>query len=132
MPAKTTQPSEDVNNPYGYSELDWAAQLDPASPQYSLAAAEMMIDQCHLDQADDFLRARGPAFEHVAGVRQTLGHIAMMRGEHEAAAAFFNEARLLAPDDKAILEDLVRAQVAIGQYAQAEFNLTRLLGPTAA
>ena len=30
MPAKTTQPSEDVNNPYGYSDMDWAAQLDPA------------------------------------------------------------------------------------------------------
>src|SRR5438445_9432667 len=31
MPAKTTQPSEDLNNPYGYSDMDWAAQLDPAS-----------------------------------------------------------------------------------------------------
>src|SRR5438094_7389602 len=30
MPAKTTQPSEDLHNPYGYSEMDWAAQLDPA------------------------------------------------------------------------------------------------------
>jgi AhpD family alkylhydroperoxidase len=38
MPAKTTQPSEDVNNPYGYSEMDWAAQLDPA---YAAARAEV-------------------------------------------------------------------------------------------
>src|SRR5215813_10057094 len=30
MPAKTTKQSEDVHNPYGYSEMDWAAQLDPA------------------------------------------------------------------------------------------------------
>src|SRR3977135_3507552 len=30
MPTKTTHPSEDLSNPYGYSEMDWAAQLDPA------------------------------------------------------------------------------------------------------
>jgi len=38
MPAKSTQPSEDVNNPYGYTEMDWAAQLDPA---YAAARAEV-------------------------------------------------------------------------------------------
>src|SRR5437868_15416048 len=38
MPAKTTQPSEDMNNPYGYSDMDWAAQLDPA---YAAARAEV-------------------------------------------------------------------------------------------
>ena len=38
MPAKTIQPSKDVNNPYGYTEMDWAAQLDPA---YAAARAEV-------------------------------------------------------------------------------------------
>jgi AhpD family alkylhydroperoxidase len=38
MPAKTTQQSEDFDNPYGYSEMDWAAQLDPA---YAAARAEV-------------------------------------------------------------------------------------------
>jgi AhpD family alkylhydroperoxidase len=38
MPAKTTKPSDDLNNPYGYSEMDWAAQLDPA---YAAARAEV-------------------------------------------------------------------------------------------
>src|SRR6266567_1673437 len=38
MPAKTTQKSKDLNNPYGYSEMDWAAQLDPA---YAAARAEV-------------------------------------------------------------------------------------------
>jgi alkylhydroperoxidase/carboxymuconolactone decarboxylase family protein YurZ len=38
MPAKTTKPSEDVNNPYGYSDMDWAAPLDPA---YAAARAEV-------------------------------------------------------------------------------------------
>jgi AhpD family alkylhydroperoxidase len=38
MPAKTTKQSEDAHNPYGYSEMDWAAQLDPA---YATARAEV-------------------------------------------------------------------------------------------
>jgi AhpD family alkylhydroperoxidase len=38
MPTKTTQPSEDFHNPYGYSDMDWAAQLDPA---YAAARAEV-------------------------------------------------------------------------------------------
>jgi AhpD family alkylhydroperoxidase len=38
MPAKTTTLSEDVHNLYGYSEMDWAAQLDPA---YATARAEV-------------------------------------------------------------------------------------------
>src|SRR6266436_10420575 len=38
MPAKTTHQSEDLSNPYGYSDMDWAAQLDPA---YAAARAEV-------------------------------------------------------------------------------------------
>src|SRR5882672_7218245 len=38
MPAKTTKPSEDLNNPYGYSDMDWAVPLDPA---YAAARAEV-------------------------------------------------------------------------------------------
>jgi AhpD family alkylhydroperoxidase len=38
MPAKPRQSSEDVTNPYGYSEMDWAAQLDPA---YAAARADV-------------------------------------------------------------------------------------------
>src|SRR5437763_13727785 len=38
MPAKTTKQSEDLNNPYGYSEMDWAAELDPA---YAAARTEV-------------------------------------------------------------------------------------------
>jgi AhpD family alkylhydroperoxidase len=38
MPAKTAKQSEDIHNPYGYSEMDWAAQLDPA---YAAARAEV-------------------------------------------------------------------------------------------
>ena len=38
MPAKTTPQPDDLSNPYGYSEMDWAVQLDPA---YAAARAEV-------------------------------------------------------------------------------------------
>src|SRR5258706_14253439 len=38
MPATTTKQSDDLTNPYGYSEMEWAAQLDPA---YAAARAEV-------------------------------------------------------------------------------------------
>jgi hypothetical protein len=36
--AKTTKPSEAMNNLYGYSDMEWAVQLDPA---YAAARAEV-------------------------------------------------------------------------------------------
>jgi tetratricopeptide (TPR) repeat protein len=104
-----------------------ASELEPSNPQYAVAAAEMMIDTGKFDEAETFLSSRGASFEHNAGVRQTQGHLAMMRGDAKKAATLFNEARLLAPDDTMVLEDLVNAQVATGQFAEAEFNLGRLL-----
>src|SRR6266436_4427046 len=38
MPMKTKQQPDDLSNPDGYSEMDWAAQLDPA---YAAARAEV-------------------------------------------------------------------------------------------
>ena len=38
MPAKTKKQLDDLTNPYGYSEMEWAAQLDPA---YATARAEV-------------------------------------------------------------------------------------------
>jgi Flp pilus assembly protein TadD len=109
-----------------------AAELEPNNPQYAVAAAETMMDLHQLDKAEEFLTSRSTAFEHNAGVRQTLGHIAMMKGDSEAACKHFDDARLLAPDDTGILEDLVRAQVATHQFGDAESNIARLLKGTPA
>lgn len=104
-----------------------AAQLDPANPQYPIAAAEMMIDLKQLDQAEQYLLGLNSRFEHNAGVRQTLGHVVQLKGDHQGALNYFNEAHLLAPDDSLILEDLIRTQVALDQFAPAEVSLARLL-----
>lgn len=102
-----------------------AADLDPSNPQYAIAAAESLIDLKKPDEAREYLETRRAAFANNPGVRQTLGHIALLQGEHQKAIELFNEARLLAPDDVKILEDLARAQFLAGRYADAEYNLGR-------
>lgn len=104
-----------------------ANELDPASPQYAVAAAELMIDLGRAGGAEAFLLSRSASYANDAGVKQTLGHIAMLKGETDNACVLFNEARLLAPDDLCLLEDLARAQLAAGRYAEAEYNFGKLL-----
>ncbi|MCB9849062.1 MAG: tetratricopeptide repeat protein [Phycisphaeraceae bacterium] len=104
-----------------------AAKLDETNPQYPLAAAEVCIETGRLDEAERILNDRQDRFEHNAGFRQTLGHIAQMRGNDRLAARFFGEARILAPEDHSILEDLSIAQVGAGMYAEASYSLGQLL-----
>lgn len=104
-----------------------ANERDPANPQYAIAAAEMLMAMNRLDDAEKFLHDRLDKFDHAPGVKQTLGHIAMLRNQPADAVPLFNEARLLAPDDQAIIEDLIRAQIATRQFGQAEGNLSRIL-----
>jgi len=109
------------------SQYQKAADLDPANPQYAIATAEMLVDLKRLDEAQHFLESRGATFEHNAGVKQTLGHIAMMKGDAQTSVTLFSQAHLLAPDDTAITEDLIRAQIASAMYGEAEFNLAKVL-----
>ena len=103
-----------------------ASEYDGYNPDYAVAAAEMLVDLGRLGEARSYLET-GPSFEHHAGVRQTLGHIALMENNPRAAVALFEEARLLAPSDDVVLEDLIRAQVATDNFREAEFNLATLL-----
>lgn len=104
-----------------------AAEADPSNPQFAVAAAEMLVDEGRFDEAETLLSPNPSPFQHNAGVRQTLGHIASLRGDHVAAARHFAEALLLAPNDPSILEDLARARFALADHAEAESALRRLL-----
>ncbi len=104
-----------------------AGELDPSNPQYAVAAAEMMIDLDRVADAEAYLAKQQPAFEHNAGVRQTLGHIAMLKNDMPEAVRLFNQAHLLAPDDTVVLEDLIHAQIATGAFGEAQYNIDTLL-----
>jgi tetratricopeptide (TPR) repeat protein len=103
------------------------AELDQSNVQYVIAAAEMHIAAGRLNEAEQLVTSRRASFDNSAAMRQTFGHIAMLRTEYSAAVKHFNDALLLAPKDNRVLEDLVSAQLAAGQHADAEYNLQILL-----
>lgn len=104
-----------------------AAQADPANPQFPIAAAEMLIDLGRFDEAEAALGPAHSTFQHNAGVRQTLGHIASLKGDHTRASELFAEASLLAPNDPSILEDQARTHFTLEQFGEADATLRRLL-----
>lgn len=104
-----------------------AMDADPTNVQYPVATAEMMVEQGELDQARWFLEDQEERFENNAAVRQMLGHIAMMQGEFTKASDLFEEATLLGAGDLSLREDLLRAQVALGEFSEAEANLSWIL-----
>jgi Flp pilus assembly protein TadD len=119
---------ERINEPNeAFARYNKAADLDPANPQYLVAAAEMKLILGELDAAEKMLTEGREQFRYNAAVRQAQGHVAMLRDDHKKGAQLFNEALTLAPDDNGIIEDLIRAQMACGQFGEAEFYITRLL-----
>lgn len=111
-----------------YDAYAKAAELDVTDPQYAVAAAEMLMEMGRLQDAEAMLRDRIDRFELNPAIYQTLGHIAMLLENPSHAAGLFGQASMLAPDDTRIMEDLIRAQIASGDFAEAEYHLGRLLG----
>ncbi len=104
-----------------------AAENDKNNAQFAIASAEMLIQLERLDDAWDLLSSDDRTFQHSAGVRQLQGHIALMRGDEHKAIKLFEEACLLAPDEPSLLEDLARVQIEVGDLAEAEYSISRLI-----
>ncbi|MEM7622465.1 MAG: tetratricopeptide repeat protein, partial [Planctomycetota bacterium] len=62
-----------------------AAELKPFDPQYAIAAGEAFVDLERVDEARVFLEER-PVAQNSPGVRQLLGHIAMIESRPADAA----------------------------------------------
>lgn len=118
---------ERLNRPEdAYTHFEKASELDDYNPAYAVAAAEMLIDLDRVDEAKAYLISI-PMAQNNAGIRQSLGHIALLEKDYPLAVKFFNESRLLAPDDTGFTEDLIHAQMLAGQFGDAERNISRLL-----
>lgn len=109
-----------------YTHFENACEFDDYNPSYAVAAAEMLIDLHRVEEAKIYLGTI-PMAENNAGIRQSLGHIALLELDYLTAVKFFNHARLLAPDDEGIMEDLIHAQMLAHQFGNAESNLALLL-----
>jgi tetratricopeptide (TPR) repeat protein len=97
-----------------------AAELDPNNAQYALATAEMMIDTNEIDAAEQYLLARQERFRHTPGVHQALGHIQALRGNSDKAEEYLTQARILAPEEPELLEDLARVQFNNSKHMKAK------------
>jgi len=104
-----------------------AAEIAPNNAQYAVAVAEVLIDLDRVDDAWDYLERDDASYRHNAGVNQTLGHIALMQDDPQKAVECFEQARLLAPENEAIMEDLAMAQMRVGQFAEADYIFSRIL-----
>lgn len=103
-----------------------AFNLQPTNAQYLLAAAESLIALGDFTGASDLITPKMAYFEHNAALRQLQAQIAMLQGNPERAAALYAEARLLNPDDIALLEQLMWAQYAAGQYGPCHESIKRI------
>ena len=103
-----------------------ALELAGDRPHFRLAAAETLIELGRLDEAQSLLDSPESDLRLHSGFRQTLGHIALMRGDVAGALTFFGEAAILSPNDPVLLEDLARTQLAAGRYAAGEATLRRI------
>ncbi len=122
---------ERLNRPEdALTHFENACEFDDYNPSYAVAAAEMFIDLGRIEEAKAYIVSI-PMAQNNAGIRQTLGHIALLQDDYQSAVEFFNEARLLAPDDEGIVENLIHAQMLAGLFAQAESNISLLLKKSA-
>ncbi|MGP1310757.1 MAG: tetratricopeptide repeat protein [Phycisphaerales bacterium] len=103
------------------------AELDPNEARFLVAQADMLIEMKQRAEAQSILEAAMERFPNSGAVRRSLGSIALLEGMPELAARLLREARLLEPDDVGILEDLARAEMSAGRFADAEVALSDLL-----
>jgi len=95
-----------------------AYTIEPDKVHYLLAAAESLVALGEYAQAAELIEPKLAYFEHNASLRQLQAQIAMLQGDARKAAEVYAEARLLNPEDQALLEEMMWAQWAAGMYAQ--------------
>jgi tetratricopeptide (TPR) repeat protein len=109
-----------------YESYRQASELDETNVQYLLATAESLITLGELDEAQRVVEARMNYFEFDPALRLLLAQIALLNGETEKAVRLYGDARLLDPDNDALLEELVWTQYDAGHYAGCYSSLTEL------
>ncbi|MEM1353982.1 MAG: tetratricopeptide repeat protein [Planctomycetota bacterium] len=104
-----------------------AYELDADNPAFYLAKAEMMIELGRLVQVAAELEEKARYFDQNAAMRAMLGHVKRHQGDHHAAAMWFKQATMLAPEDMKLREELAREQMQTQDYFQASITLRDLV-----
>ncbi len=109
-----------------YDEYLAAHEMDPQSVGYLLAAAESMVALGQLDAATRLVEGKLDYFEHNSALRHLMARIAMLQGDSATAIRLYGEARRLDPEDDRLLEELARAQYAVGTYGDCYRSVKQL------
>lgn len=103
-----------------------ASELDEANVHYLLASAESLIALGEFEQAEQLITPRQSYFEYNSALHQLKAQIAQLQNRPKLAAQRYAEARLLAPEDDSLLEELAWAQYAAEQYEECFESLRYL------
>ncbi len=103
------------------------SELDPSEPRFLVAQSDILLELRRRDDARAMLEEAMERFPNSHHVRRSLGSIALLDGFPDLAAQLLRESRLLSPDDSGVLEDLARAELNAGRFAEAEIALSDLL-----
>jgi tetratricopeptide (TPR) repeat protein len=106
---------------------DHAYKQKSDNAAYLLARCEMLVALDRQEEAINVLVAKQQYFDQSAGIRDALGHLHAMKGQHQQAAAYFHEATLLDDESLSSREDLGKAQLASGQHSEAARTFKLLL-----
>ncbi|MEM0983516.1 MAG: tetratricopeptide repeat protein [Planctomycetota bacterium] len=102
-----------------------AVELDPEDAHAVIAVAETLEVLGRSPEAASAL-ANWPGHKYHPGALQFLGQLMFAHDEPELAVSWLEDARLLAPEDAGILEDLALAYIAVGRDRDAEALLRDL------
>ncbi|MFO0828121.1 MAG: tetratricopeptide repeat protein [Phycisphaerales bacterium] len=102
-----------------------ASELDQSKVSYLLACAEMLIATKQFDEAEAMLEPRLEYFENNAPMHELLAKLAMLKNDPKTAVAHYNRALLIDPSLPMVMDNLVRAQFAAGQWQDCLVNVRR-------
>lgn len=103
-----------------------AYELDQESPQYLTAAAEVLISEGRLAEAETILSRNSERFRNNAAIHHLRGRIAMMNSHWTDAVDSLRRASLIDDKDDLLLADYARAQLAAGHHASCLESLSQL------
>lgn len=103
-----------------------AYERDPETPQYLTAAAEVLVGEGRLAEAEEILDRDSDRHRNNAAIHHLGGKVALLRGEWSEAVNCLKRAVLLDEEDRWMIEDLARAQLAAGHHADCLVSIGQL------
>lgn len=103
-----------------------AYELDGETPQYLTAAAEVLISEGRLAEAETLLSRDAARFRNNSVIHHLRGKISMMNGRWTDAVDSLRRATLIDENDVWLLTEYARAQFAAGHHASCLNTLLQI------